>query len=60
MEGTVTIYYCNGARTYLNNLHYVNYNNDLEVAEIGYTDLKDCLIKSLRVDLKEVERLVVK
>ena len=60
MEGHVSIYYANGARTYLNNLHYVKYNYDLEVAEIGYTDLKDCLIKQFRVDLKEVERIIVK
>lgn len=60
MEGHVSIYYSDGRKKYLNNLHYVKYNYDLEAAEIGYTDLKDCLIKSIRVDLKEVERIVVR
>lgn len=60
MEGHVSIFYTNGERKYLNNLHYVKYSYDLDAAEIGYTDLKDCLIKTLRVDLNDVERIVVK
>ena len=60
MEGHVSIYYTDGSRKYLNNLHYVKYSYDLECAEIGYTDLKDCLIKTLRIEMKDVERIVVK
>ena len=60
MEGHVSIYFTNGERKYLNNLHYVKYSYDLDVAEIGFTDLKDCLIKTLRVNLDDVERIIVK
>lgn len=60
MEGHVKIYFTNNERKYINNIHYINYSYDLNAAEICYTDLTDCLIKTLRVDLNDVERIVVK
>lgn len=60
MEGRVSIFYTDGTKKYLNNLHYIKYSYDLEAAEIGYTDLKDCLIKTLRIEMKDVERIIVK
>lgn len=60
MQGHLSVYFKNGEALHFNRVHYLKYSYELEAAEVGYSEYGNCLIKSYRLDLKTVERIVVK